>query len=358
MPEAPQDDRQAHRDGVVRNIRVGLGISLGILCTILLIAALTSFVAPTTPTEKKDLVQAVGILLAAVGGLIGLFFTAQNVWTNQRTLQANLENTQRTLSLTEQSQIAERFTKAIDQLGATADGGQKKLETRLGGIYALESISRNYPETYYSTVLEILTAYVRENAPWPPRVDPTSEAPLATFPLLKPSSDFQAILDVVMRLVQLERSGHKPEDLPGTVNLSGSDLRGASLAEAYLRHFSFHSSNLREALLVGADFRGSNLYKTNFQGAPMCGADFRGTSAIEDTNFDGCDLMIALLQGADLRKAKGLTEEQLQEAVGDENTKLPEGLSPPASWRLHPNEQLVEQEARMAARAKTQEKPQ
>jgi hypothetical protein len=44
------------------------------------------------------------------------------------------------------------------------------------------------------------------------------------------------------------------------------------------------------------------------------------------------NLWQANLQGADLRGAKGLTHEQLEQAIGDENTELPEGLHPPASW--------------------------
>jgi len=42
----------------------------------------------------------------------------------------------------------------------------------------------------------------------------------------------------------------------------------------------------------------------------------------------------ANLMEADLRAAMRLTQEQLEQAIGDENTKLPEGLHPPASWTL------------------------
>ncbi len=44
------------------------------------------------------------------------------------------------------------------------------------------------------------------------------------------------------------------------------------------------------------------------------------------------NLWQANLQGANLQGAKGLTHEQLEQAIGDENTELPEGLHPPASW--------------------------
>ena len=72
----------------------------------------------------------------------------------------------------------ERFTRAIDQLGATDDKeGEPKLEIRLGAIYALERIARDSPERDYATIMEVLTAYVRDNAPLPSKkpTEPSSE---------------------------------------------------------------------------------------------------------------------------------------------------------------------------------------
>ena len=111
--------------------------------------------------------QALGFLMADVAGAAGIYFT----WRN---LSQTRESTERTLWLTEQGQITERFTRAIDQLGAATDNGEPKLEIRLGGIYALERIARDSPERDYSTVMEVLTAYVRENAKWPPKTSPKS----------------------------------------------------------------------------------------------------------------------------------------------------------------------------------------
>src|SRR5919202_1641630 len=118
--------------------------------------------ATDPPTAKKDLFQALGLMMAGVAGAIGVYFT----WRN---LSQTRQSTERTLWLTEQGQITERFTRAIDQLGASDDKtGEPKLEIRLGGIYALERIARDSPERDYSTVMEVLTAYARENAPYSP----------------------------------------------------------------------------------------------------------------------------------------------------------------------------------------------
>jgi hypothetical protein len=58
--------------------------------------------------------------------------------------------------------ITESFAKAVEQLGSD------KLATRLGGIYTLERLSRESEREYWP-IMETLTAYVRENAPWPSR---------------------------------------------------------------------------------------------------------------------------------------------------------------------------------------------
>jgi hypothetical protein len=116
---------------------------------------------------KKDLFQALGLMMAGVAGAIGVYFTWRNLSQTRR-------SSERTLWLTEQGQITDRFTRAIEQLGETDDNGKPKLELRLGGIYALERIAWDSPERDYSTVMEVLTAYVRENASWPPKESSTA----------------------------------------------------------------------------------------------------------------------------------------------------------------------------------------
>jgi hypothetical protein len=54
-----------------------------------------------------------------------------------------------------QRRIVETFTKAVEQLGSD------KLEVRVGAIFALERLSKESPDDYW-TVMELLTAFVRE----------------------------------------------------------------------------------------------------------------------------------------------------------------------------------------------------
>jgi hypothetical protein len=80
-------------------------------------------------------------------------------------LLIGLYSTSKTLRTTQEGQITDRFTKAINQLGET---GPAKLAIRLGGIYALERIARESERDHWP-IMEILTAYVREHAPWLPK---------------------------------------------------------------------------------------------------------------------------------------------------------------------------------------------
>src|SRR5215208_5949520 len=194
--DARQDNNLPHKAWVSLSAALGkpLAVVLAIIAVVfvvLLVVGLIWYLIPIfgsigskkglTITQRKDLVQgfasvmqALAVLVAGVVGLGGLYFT----WRN-------LNQTRR---LTEQGQITERFTRAIDQLGETDDDGNPRLEIRLGGIYALERIDKESPErAYHSTVMEVLTAYVRENAPWPPKS--SNKSPEREFikpPFIKP----------------------------------------------------------------------------------------------------------------------------------------------------------------------------
>jgi uncharacterized protein YjbI with pentapeptide repeats len=73
--------------------------------------------------------------------------------------------------------------------------------------------------------------------------------------------------------------------------------------------------------LKGIDLSRARLQEANLRGADLRGADLRSA-----------DFRDADLRGADLREAKNLTPRQVEQARGDETTKLPEYLSHPEKW--------------------------
>ena len=99
-----------------------------------------------------------GRLLTLGAGLLAggaLLFTALNFNLLRRNSEQADQWQRRTHELTEQGQVTDRYTKAVEQLGSD------KLAVRIGGIYALERVARD-SERDYPTVIEVLTAFVRE----------------------------------------------------------------------------------------------------------------------------------------------------------------------------------------------------
>jgi hypothetical protein len=280
------------------------------IAIVMLLIFLDWYIDPSTPAERKDLILTLAQILGGAALLSGLYFT----W---RTLQVNGEG-----------QITERFTRAIDQLGETDDDGNPRLEIRLGGIYALERIARDSPERDYSTVMEVLTAYVRGNAPW--------HHPQSFFGALWDETDMEANLDANRDLFQAPRAdvqaildvlGRREEDrIPMkyrvVLNLESTDLRAANLSKANLAIAMLAAADFSEANLTGADLRNAVLQYANLRGA----------------NLANALLSYAHLQGVDLSETIGLTQEGIQLARGNEETKLPNGLQLPADWRISTNE--------------------
>ena len=124
-------------------------------------------------------------------------------------------------------------------------------------------------------------------------------------------------------------------------NLAGADLRGAYLAGADLLEVNLQGANLVKANLQGANLRAvnllganlalANLKRANLADAKLAGAVLAGAN-LAGANLAGAELLGAKLFGANLEGVLDLTQEQLDEAVGDALTVLPAGLTRPAHW--------------------------
>jgi uncharacterized protein YjbI with pentapeptide repeats len=218
-----------------------------------------------------------------LGGLV-VFLGAYFTWRN--------------ISIAKEGQITDRFTKAIEQLGAVDGDGKPRLEVRLGGIYALARMARQYQSDW--PIIEVFCAYVRQNAPNTSSAD-VSERPDETT---KPQADIEAILTFL--------SDYETPD-KHALDLSRADLRNLNLPKARLRGVNFSTSNLgganlREAELSGANLRGANLNYTMLENAILRDAELARASMCFT------ELGWADLRDADLSEAK-LTSTRLGSAV-------------------------------------------
>ena len=233
--------------------------------------------------------------------------------------------TWRQLGVTREGQITERYTRAVDQLGHT------ELDVRLGGIYALERIARDSPADR-ATIGEVLTAFVRGHAPWPPRLPGqyVATAPINQVPLLQErAADAQASLTV------LGRGGFAPPASErDRLDLYRVDLRRASLPGAYLEGAHLGDAHLEGAFLFAADLERAILRRAHLERAILRRAYLEGAE-LADAHLEGADLANAHLEGASLRNAhlegarlKGARFKgaDLEGAFADENTAWPVGF--------------------------------
>jgi hypothetical protein len=264
-------------------------------------------------------------------------------------LLAGLYSSAQAFYLSREGQITDRFTKAIDQLGALegtvdATGNPKpKLEVRLGGIYALERIARDSARDHW-VIMEVLTAYVREHSPRKQN-DPTGqkpetpkENPLAAPDVPHLGADIQAILTVLSRregkydrgsLDLIRTNLHKAE--LSAAKLSGAKLIEADLSGADLSHAILYKADLSGADLSGAFLSGARLIDSDLSGANLSKVDLGGAN-LRGANLSGAYLSGADLNGADLSGVSGLEPMQINAAHGDQRTKLPPSLKKPTSW--------------------------
>ena len=103
------------------------------------------------------------------------------------------------------------------------------------------------------------------------------------------------------------------------------------LHESNLIHLDKPIISLLGANLKGAHLKGAHLHGANLKGADLRGADLR-EAYLKEANLQKALFAGANLEKANLQEATALTQEQLEHASGDENTKMPEGLKVPKSW--------------------------
>ena len=265
---------------------------------------------------RKTLVQIIGGAFL----LYTLYLTQRRTKAAEETLrttQKSLEFTQKSLEITRETQVTDRFTKAIGQLGATDSHGKKQIETRLGAIYSLERIAKDSPDDYWP-IVEILSAYVRQNAPWQEAKGKDTEIPP------EPEKDIQAVVTVIGRRKY-------EQDKSVQLSLYEVDLRRVNLPEAYLNGANLWRAHLEAANFAGAHLELANLVDAHLELAILVDAHLEGAK-LWRAHLKGTNLAAAHLEGADFSDALGLVQKQISAAYGDSTTKLPQGLIYPEHW--------------------------
>jgi uncharacterized protein YjbI with pentapeptide repeats len=271
-------------------------------------------------------------ILGGLGALLLIYAAIRQARTATEQAETSRKRHEAQTKADLQRRITESFSKAIEQLGSD------KLEVRLGGIYALERISQESDEDYW-TVMENLTAFVRERtqrteAEWPlmardQRISARAyllwekagrpegrseefwrEAARLEKDLERPATDIATVMTVISRRSEhhrtLETRDERRFDFSRAIlrwaNLAGAHLEGSDLSWAHLQSASLSRAHLQGAFLSWAHLEGASFRGAHLEGADLSGAHLQGAT-LRRTDLKRAFLTGAFLQGADLKEA-------------------------------------------------------
>lgn len=257
------------------------------------------------PGEKRYFPQWPTVL-TAITALLSAVAASLSVYVSSR---AN----DQTIRLTEQGQVTQRYTTAIDQIGQRGDDF---LQTRLGGIYALERLARDSPVDQ-PTIVEVLSAYVRTTAPartngtcagQPAHPLPDVEAALTVLGRRNPAADGPAVVDLNntclggVRIGGVGTLAHFARAKLTAVDMTGADVSWADFAEADLGAANLGGARFEMAHFAGTRFNGADLRDVTLLysvvGRPFAGARFE-QAKIDSHTWDSLVFLHADLEGAE-----------------------------------------------------------
>lgn len=300
--------------------------------------------AVSSHLSQKDIIELKNSTRATYAQILGGIFIIIGTYF----AILNINALERQILISQEGQITERFTKAVEQL---ARGNST---VNLGGVYALERIARDSKKDYW-TIMEVLTEYIRDKATckedeWHnlpdvekgrmevvdrEAVDPEDPTPVERDEMRripveekKPnpiSTVVQAILTVLgrrrldyekgeERCLNLEKTNLPKAKLNGAklnrLNLSNAhidwaNLQGVYLEEANLDHIHMVRSNLKNAHLKNASLISAHLEEADMEGADLQKTDLSDAYLI-GTNLKGAKLNGAILWGARFGKTRSI----------------------------------------------------
>jgi hypothetical protein len=266
------------------------------------------------PTVQAAFIAAAAALVG-VGGTVAVAFAGSRTTrlTNQATLnaaaattdkmvQAVLDTNQATIDATRRGQLTDRYAKAVEHLG------DSNLDTRLGGIYALEGVARD-SETDHPAVMEMLTAFIREHSreQWPlPKRDTEPAPPREIRP------DVQAALTVIGRrdakddIRPIDLSGAELADakLPHGAHFVAARLAGVDLSRVDLGGVDLTDVDLTEEVLIRAVLRPVDLTDAEPDDVKLPRGEYHVVTRLVRADLTEADISDAIFTGAILTDAK------------------------------------------------------
>jgi len=245
---------------------------LGLFVLIYILAVPWVFREFSSLLKQTDGTADLKIILTVVAALIAAPFVA---W------QARIASDR--AETAKEEHITNRINKAVEQLSA-----KEHIESRIGGLYALERIAQD-SERDHITIMEIICTFIRENA----------KVKKIRIMSHSPQIIRQTAISILGRRKEKRIKYEKREKFQlhlNGINLEKIDLEKSNLVNAWLQDTKFNHS-----YLGGINLDGTWLARANFNGAIFDKESTLNNAALYRTDF---------------RHAKNLTLEMLSKAIG------------------------------------------
>ncbi len=255
-------------------------------------------------TVANEARRTVAQVLGGVAFLTGLYFASRSL---------SLNTSQERLA--ESTQLNERFITGVKDLG------NRERVVRLAGLRILEDVGNNFgdqSQQYHWVVIDIVAGFVREQARWTSALEAEEIKNHYTSwnPNLKPPTDIQAAVEVIgLRNRVLDRVNYHAD-------LGYSDLRGADFTDFWLDSMEMSGVHFEFTDLTGTHLQNTDLDECHFEGA-----------ILKDTDLTGASMDSAVLNDSDLSQVRGLSQMQVNHAIGNMRTRLPPDIQKPPNWR-------------------------
>jgi len=215
---------------------------------------------------------------------------------------------------------AEALAKASELLGNSEVAAQQ------GGLFALGRLARSSEEDH-PIIMKIVAGFIRHRAPDPPPPPPSiASAPVRAVEVEAAATVIRdRKLDHDTKLDALVKRGKDGtlEEKEWRFDLSGIRLNNIDFTRVDMSVVNMSNSVFKGCIFERADFSEANLTKAN----------------LSDSDLGGANLKNADLTDADLSLVQGLTQAQVNDALGnkkgsgaEEGTKLPDNIKFPEKW--------------------------
>lgn len=232
------------------------------------LAVLMVWLQPSSPSARAEFAKTAAQALGGMALLVGLYFTYRTVQASRATLSLAVDKQ----DLDRMGQVAERFTKSLEQLGSTSEG------VRTGALYALERLARDHDD-YYHQVIEVICAFIRRRS-----LD--EDSTIVDSQRVPATKKATIDLETAMLILQRRRKRLGDGEQQG-LDLRGANACGLKLEGGDFQHADFSGANLQG--LVSSD--------TNFAFASFWNADLFASQHY-DSIFVHADLSSATVSKA------------------------------------------------------------